>query len=226
MLMQLVCVDRRYQRMNCFNIRELQGILKRRFFTDLVNSADHRDLLSTSMVGLRFKSNNSTNLDHDTLNFFKLGTNNSNKARSSNYSNEYLSFLGEGSTNPFSHVSFSVSSGSAYFLHYLIIFTANVVNVISYSPIASLMSLLSTNCIGLFTSLLQVNLTFTQVQNSTTVNSIKSTGLNSTVYSSSNVSQLQSLKYSFLEQDNLSRFSRFNNPIISYDYKCGNYIGI
>jgi hypothetical protein len=32
MLCQLVCVDRRYQRMNAFNIRELQGILKRRFF--------------------------------------------------------------------------------------------------------------------------------------------------------------------------------------------------
>jgi hypothetical protein len=32
MLCQLVCVDRKYQRMNCFNIRELQGILKRKFF--------------------------------------------------------------------------------------------------------------------------------------------------------------------------------------------------
>jgi len=32
MLCQLVCVDRRYQRMNCFNIRELQGNLKRKFF--------------------------------------------------------------------------------------------------------------------------------------------------------------------------------------------------
>ena len=32
MLCQLICADRRYQRMNCFNIRELQGILKRRFF--------------------------------------------------------------------------------------------------------------------------------------------------------------------------------------------------
>ena len=31
MLMQLVCVDRRYQRMNCFNVRELQGNLKRKF---------------------------------------------------------------------------------------------------------------------------------------------------------------------------------------------------
>ena len=93
MLMQLVCVDRRYQRMNCFNIRELQGILKRRFFTDLVNSADHRDILSTSMIGLRFKTNNTTNLDHDTLSFFKLGTNNSTKLRTSSYENYYLDFL-------------------------------------------------------------------------------------------------------------------------------------
>jgi len=93
MLMQLVCVDRRYQRMNCFNIRELQGILKRRFFSDLVNSADHREILSSSMIGLRFKTNNNSNLDHDTLGFFKLGTNNSSKSRVSNYENYYLSFL-------------------------------------------------------------------------------------------------------------------------------------
>jgi heme/copper-type cytochrome/quinol oxidase subunit 1 len=93
MLMQLVCVDRVYKRMNCFNIRELQGILKRRFFTDLVNSADHRDILSSSMIGLRFKSNNTLNLDHDTLSFFKLGTTNSAKSRLSSYSN--YSFIHE-----------------------------------------------------------------------------------------------------------------------------------
>jgi hypothetical protein len=28
------------------------------------------------------------------------------------------------------------------------------------------------------------------------------------------------------EKENLSRFSRFTNPILSYDYKCGHYIGI
>lgn len=91
MLMQLVCVDRRYNRMNCFNIRELQGILKRRFFTDLVNSSDHRDILSSSMIGLRFKTNNSSNLEHDTLSFFKLGTTNSDKFRSSYFVNSYFS---------------------------------------------------------------------------------------------------------------------------------------
>lgn len=91
MLMQLVCVDRRYEKMNCFNIRQLQGILKRRFFTDLVNSSDHREILSSSMIGLRFKNNNNFNLNHDTLSFFKLGTTNSDKHRSSQLTNSYSS---------------------------------------------------------------------------------------------------------------------------------------
>ena len=70
MLMQLVCVDRRYQRMNCFNIRELQGILKRKFFTDLVNTTDHRDFLNQSIIGLRFKSNNQLSITPDVESFF------------------------------------------------------------------------------------------------------------------------------------------------------------
>jgi hypothetical protein len=94
MLMQLVCVDRRYEKMNCFNIRQLQGILKRRFFTDLVNSSDHREILSTSMIGLRFKNNNNFNLSHDTLSFFKLGTTNTDKLRSSQLTNSYSPVAG------------------------------------------------------------------------------------------------------------------------------------
>lgn len=58
MLCQLVCVDRRYQRMNCFNIREIQSILKRKFFTDLINNHDHHTLLNKTTMGLRFKTNN------------------------------------------------------------------------------------------------------------------------------------------------------------------------
>lgn len=56
MLGQLICLDRRYQRMNCFNIREAQAILKKRFFVDLINSNDHHTLLSKTMLGLRFKT--------------------------------------------------------------------------------------------------------------------------------------------------------------------------
>jgi len=76
MLFQLVCTDRRYARMNCFNIRELQGILKRKFFSDLVNSHDHRDLLDQSMIGLRYKLNLNVNLDNDALSFYNFGVSN------------------------------------------------------------------------------------------------------------------------------------------------------
>lgn len=89
MLCQLVCVDRRYQRMNCFNIRELQGNLKRRFFADLVNVNDHRDFLDSTMIGLRFKTNNEMNIYHDTLSFYNFGTTNENKSRNSMFSNIY-----------------------------------------------------------------------------------------------------------------------------------------
>lgn len=93
MLCQLVCVDRRYQRMNCFNIRELEGNLKRRFFSDLVNINDHRELLDSTMIGLRFRTNNELNIYHDTLTFHTLGTTNEHKVRSSSLVNFYDSRL-------------------------------------------------------------------------------------------------------------------------------------
>lgn len=89
MLCQLVCVDRRYQRMNCFNIRELQGNLKRKFFSDLVNISDHRDFLDSTMIGLRFRTNNELNIYHDTLAFHNLGITTEHKSRTSTLENLY-----------------------------------------------------------------------------------------------------------------------------------------
>jgi len=51
MLCQLVCVDRRYRRTNCFNIRELQGILKRKFFTDLVSTGESVTNTGPTLIG-------------------------------------------------------------------------------------------------------------------------------------------------------------------------------
>jgi hypothetical protein len=47
-----------------------------------------------------------------------------------------------------------------------------------------------------------------------------------TFYASKQQTSSIGSKYAFLESENLFRFSRFTNPVISYDYKCGNYIGI
>ena len=55
MLCQLLCLDRRYQRMNCFNVRELQALLKNRFFNELVSSKDHHEFLGQTAIGIREK---------------------------------------------------------------------------------------------------------------------------------------------------------------------------
>jgi hypothetical protein len=75
--------------MNCFNIRELQGILKRRFFTDLVNSNDHHTLLNDSMIGLRFKLNNTQGIEPDIFSFYNFGTTDISKVKTSSMYSSY-----------------------------------------------------------------------------------------------------------------------------------------
>jgi hypothetical protein len=76
MLCQLVCVDRRYQRMNCFNIREVQSLLKRKFFTDLINTKDHHLLLNKTSIGIRFKSNSINSINSNILLSYLYGLEN------------------------------------------------------------------------------------------------------------------------------------------------------
>ena len=69
MLGQLVCVDRRYQRMNCFNVREYESLLKRKFFFDLINTSDYRTLLHKTNINLKYKFDN-LNLSNSNINIF------------------------------------------------------------------------------------------------------------------------------------------------------------
>ncbi len=64
MLAQLVCLDRRYQRMNCFNMRELQALLKEKYFSDLVNNYDYRSNIFNT-VNLRYKLNDLSTIDNN-----------------------------------------------------------------------------------------------------------------------------------------------------------------
>ncbi len=52
-LCQLVCIDRRYQRMNCFNIKELQSIVRRKFFFELMDENIYNEQLSNTLIGLK-----------------------------------------------------------------------------------------------------------------------------------------------------------------------------
>jgi heme/copper-type cytochrome/quinol oxidase subunit 1 len=85
MLCQLVCTDRRYQRMNCFNIREVQALLKRKFFNDLINTHDYHFLLDNTIMGLRYKTNELLNSNHSNFIFYNYGISLNHKTRSTSY---------------------------------------------------------------------------------------------------------------------------------------------
>jgi hypothetical protein len=106
MLCQLVCLDRRYQRMNCFNIREVEALLKGRFFPDLIQSYDHRLVLNNSVLALRFKQPNLSVLSNANLLFQSFGLNLASSRRSTNF--DLYS-----STSPETYPVLSLSSISA-----------------------------------------------------------------------------------------------------------------
>lgn len=95
MLCQLVCLDRRYQRMNCFNIREVQSLLKGRFFNDLFNSHDHHDFLNSLTIGLRFKTNSLDSIQPNYLLFYQYGLVTNPTTRSQSFSGNLTHQLNE-----------------------------------------------------------------------------------------------------------------------------------
>ena len=231
MLCQLVCVDRRYQRMNCFNIRELQGNLKRKFFSDLVNSNDHREILSNSMIGLRFKANNTLNLNHDVMSFYQFGTNLTPKSRNTILENTYTNslsielyklnntvtnlFLTLTHKKPFNYLVVSVQEIFIIFLS--IFFNVKLFVTFTFKTFYFNLTNLNLNIFnfGFFYNH-NFELNFTKYNNK----------YNSSVtfFSDNSASTISSL-YTGLENSNYQRSNRFYNSFVSYDYKTGNYIG-
>jgi oligoribonuclease NrnB/cAMP/cGMP phosphodiesterase (DHH superfamily) len=60
--------------MNSFNIRELESALKKKFFTDLVNSSDHRKFINLTMLSARYKTNNISSTSQNITIFYNYGT--------------------------------------------------------------------------------------------------------------------------------------------------------
>ena len=233
MLCQLVCVDRRYQRMNCFNIRELQGNLKRKFFSDLVNSNDHREVLSNSMIGLRFKSDNNLNLNQDILSFYTFGTNNVQKSRTNFFTNLYTNELNN-TLSQFNNytISFFIEKKFSNMLNSLV-FGVQELFIIVPMIIVNLKFLLLFNIKNVFfnTQYFNFNCFNYDLYTNYYLNYFNSSkyvynkaSLSFTSDNSSNPSL--DVLYSGVENNNYQRSNRFYNSFVSYDYKCGNYIGI
>jgi hypothetical protein len=239
MLCQLVCTDRRYARMNCFNIRELQGVLKRKFFVDLFNSHDHRTLLNTSMLGLKFKLNNNENLSLDTPLFYGWGLLDNNNLRLVNF-NTYSATTYTNLTNPtdiyfleffqgfFKAPSLSILENLNYFYFKYVItsffsflthfnfsfLTHSIFSCTFGSTFTTLFNTFSINFLSLNLFSLKYTADITTVNASPLTFTSKDTHTNNL-----------ELDYNFLEKSDFQRVTRFYNPLINYDYKTGHYLG-
>jgi len=240
MLCQLVCVDRRYQRMNCFNIRELQGNLKRKFFSDLVNSNDHREVLNNTMIGLRFKTQDISSLNPDLFSFYQYGTHNNSKSRNLLFTNIYdvnnnFSNIGYNlhSIN-LSIISFLTTKTPSYFFQQVTILL-NEIEMHIYRILSSfnVLSLLNLNSLKLnleffFESFLNVSLPNLSELSLAFKNRNFYEQFNTLSFFKSDNGKLSDLEtlYSGIESSTYTRSNKFMNSYVSYDYKCGNYLGI
>ena len=75
MLCQIACIDRRYQRMNCFNIREVQTLLRSRYQPESWDANEHRHFLRETAVGLRFQLMGFGSITPNMLMSFQYGLN-------------------------------------------------------------------------------------------------------------------------------------------------------
>lgn len=239
MLCQLVCTDRRYARMNCFNIRELQSVLKNKFFTDLVNSHDHKDLLSQSMIGLRFRQNSNSNLDLDMSSFYKYGIHKTNinkfhtifldsnsnvsKDKTSNFLNNYeVYFLGL-----FNHRDIFTLKRYFYNLEILMRETHNTFSafsIFSLSLFSKFFNVLSLKSLSLVFKSLLINFSFFK-ETLFFVNAENNNNSENTEILNINNRKNTEILNVYSESSNNQRVNRFNNIFVNYDYKTGNYLG-
>jgi hypothetical protein len=223
--------------MNCFNIRELQGILKRRFFTDLVNSHDYKDILNTTMLGLKYKFNEQTNLNLDSTLFYNWGilkspVNNIYKFKdlTPSHTRNFSSYF-----DIYVHSFLKITVNFSSMFYYLTTYFINFINLFFslFSFIPFIFSFFSATIFNTFfvgvTGVFLVNSTCIKFSLSNVIYSVTSF-LDKDSYASSFLTKTISAdealdKFSFLEHSKHQRSTRFTNSLISYDYKTGHYLG-
>jgi hypothetical protein len=233
--------------MNCFNIRELQGILKRKYFPDLINNSDHHLLMESSMLGLRFKINSNDSIRPEQSLFYNFGITNLPKYKTSNLisytdnasylpkTNMYYSTYITELFNTYFKNYFSLSPNidnkfTFFFESYLFHLLIELVGLIKISILTTISSLPS-----LFFSIQSI-----VIQNLNTVsasNLLKITNYN-TPYTTKNLGYMFSSENIIVQSDKLNkinlfsdmsnsvRYNKFNNILIGYDYKSGHYLSI
>lgn len=122
MLAQLVCLDRRYQRMNCFNMRELQALLKEKYYSELVNNYDIRAQIFNS-INLRHKLSSLTSLENNVLLFTTSNLKTSHFSQFQDFTNQVpdkISLI-----TYFTYQTYSVINFSRSLEDYYIVYSSN-----------------------------------------------------------------------------------------------------
>jgi hypothetical protein len=220
--------------MNCFNIRELQGILKRKFFTDLVNTSDSHTATEATLINMRHKNNMSNILLYDQSLFYNFDLTNTSKFKNFTFTPGQLYTYSNLNTSPlYSKITniFPTLNLTNYFK-----LLPNVLkDLTSFVTIPSFIT-----CTTMVNSFFYLKTTISNsvyvnlpnlYQTNTLFGNYMSTELapNKTVYSSSTLNYstfTNLLPSSFSENSSTWRFNRYSYPLISYDYKTGNYLSI
>ena len=179
--------------------------------------------------------------------FYNFGTTTSSKAKLNLFDNNYV--LGGNASNSlvayvsntfitfinfFTSPSISTNlnnnsvSWTSHIMSNLVNFLSSATNSLFNVHLASVLSLTNVSkCLKDFLSMnFAMNSTFTP---STSVVANENAIGTGTVFSSENMTNStveSTFTSSMTELSTGLRFTRFNNPLISYDYKCGNYLGI
>ena len=223
--------------MNCFNIREIQGILKRKFFTDLVNISENHLSLDNSMVSMRYKNHNHNILHSDQTLFYNFDITNSIKYKNFYYFNEGYLF-----NNLFLQNYFSNKHNFVFFNNFWQIFNNSTQLIKDYCGyLTSLLvfitypSLFVTSFIQNIRLLPSLNFGWTFFPDLNT-SLFKANGFNTNTgfkvknnYLSANLNSVKpqtTYINNFSDISSSWRFNRFSYPLISYDYKSGNYLTI
>jgi hypothetical protein len=147
MLAQLICMDRRYQRMNCFNIREIQTLLRARFYADLMGENSANIFLPQTALGLRFKLNEPSFINLNYLILNRYGILNNSTGRFQNYkitNNEGgLGFLDKHYFNLKYQNELNFSSHPIF---YNLLFLTKINHLAIINPISNLMLVLYYYC--------------------------------------------------------------------------------
>jgi hypothetical protein len=222
--------------MNCFNIRELQGILKRRFFVDLVNSHDHRDILSSTMIGIKHRLHNTENINLDITMFYNWGILKNQNFKVVNFDRGEANLL-RSYTSTFSvllieffnvnltfNSIFNVLSVSVY--NFFLLINHNQIITPFISLFYSILSTFYANIFYVICLNFSVLKAETLLLTSQTYYTYFSRNDTSLFFSKDMETQELITNFSFTESSSSQRLTRFSSPLIGYDYKTGHYLGL